>query len=486
VVAAVLAGLLALLVWSRLSGLDQSLWHDEVWTVVYYVRGGPRAIFGRYIPNDHMLFSLLAWATASALGPSEVVYRLWAVVPGCVAIVVLVAWLVRRDGGAAAIAAAILGLTSPIHLQYGRDARGYGLAFLAEAVLVVAATELAARGARGAGAPRSARGPAIALALAGVAGMCTLPVLVLPFVAAVAALAILGDARARRSAIATAAFAGVVALAFYAPVARQVVVASSQKAGPKVPWSGFATLPPAHLFQWHADAYLGATSALAVRVATYVAFALGFVRALRLAGAAGALAIALPIPFTYAALAAAGMHLEPRFVSWLAMNGIALAALGVAEAIERAARRPALGKAAVAAASIAGALAVWRFVAIARDHVALPRENWKAVAEIVQQSGIATVVSDSGRRQALDYYLGRPVLIPSAEGLDRLLCRDSSPLVFVHHPVRSVPADRGCLERSGARRYVVPQRTSYGGDALEVWIRAAPERASEHARPAER
>src|SRR5262249_11194298 len=137
------------------------------------------------------------------------------------------------------------------------------------------------------------------------------------------------------------------------------------------------------------------------------------------------------------------------------------------------------------AAAIAAALAVWRFVAIAREHVALPRENWKAVATLVRESGVSTVVSDTGRRQALDYYLGRPVLVPSPADLGRLLCRDPSPLVFVHHPVRSVPADRGCLERSGARRYVVPQRTSYGGDALEVWIRSAPGGGSDR-RAAER
>jgi hypothetical protein len=38
--------------WSRLVGLDRSYWHDEIVTVVNFVREGPREnLAGVYIPN---------------------------------------------------------------------------------------------------------------------------------------------------------------------------------------------------------------------------------------------------------------------------------------------------------------------------------------------------------------------------------------------------------------------------------------------------
>ena len=77
---------LLLLAWALLAALDQSLWHDEAFSVLTYTSHGPGEIlFGDYVPNDHVLFNLLAWLTTGVLGQSEVAYRLWSVLPALAA-----------------------------------------------------------------------------------------------------------------------------------------------------------------------------------------------------------------------------------------------------------------------------------------------------------------------------------------------------------------------------------------------------------------
>ena len=73
-------GLMGVLVlWSRLAGLDQSLWHDEVFSVVHYITAGPETIVtGHWVPNNHVLYSLLSFGTTRGLGESEVTFRLGA------------------------------------------------------------------------------------------------------------------------------------------------------------------------------------------------------------------------------------------------------------------------------------------------------------------------------------------------------------------------------------------------------------------------
>src|SRR5688572_30665359 len=77
-------GLVAVvLVWTRLIGLEQSFQQDEVFTVQEYVIPGPDGfLFGEYSPNNHVLFSWLAWLTASVVGQSEPLDRIWGVFPG--------------------------------------------------------------------------------------------------------------------------------------------------------------------------------------------------------------------------------------------------------------------------------------------------------------------------------------------------------------------------------------------------------------------
>src|SRR6478609_3318518 len=170
------------LVWSRLALVNNSLWYDEITTVQDYVSKGPRGIFfGTYIPNNHVLFSLLTWATTEFVGHFEAAYRLWSVVPGLAAVGVVAWWSWRRLGPAAAAGVVVLFTVAPDHLLLTPQARGYGLGMLAGAGMLVAAARAS---------DHADNVDVVAFAAFGLIGIWTLPVFVLTFVAQGAALAV--------------------------------------------------------------------------------------------------------------------------------------------------------------------------------------------------------------------------------------------------------------------------------------------------------
>src|SRR5919106_4377945 len=89
-------GLLALLglvlLWSRLVGLDSSLWHDEAVSISTYNTFDTALD----LKSSHALFHLLSWPTTALLGEAEAVQRLWSVFPAIAAIVVATWWAWRR------------------------------------------------------------------------------------------------------------------------------------------------------------------------------------------------------------------------------------------------------------------------------------------------------------------------------------------------------------------------------------------------------
>jgi hypothetical protein len=128
------------LVWSRLANLGTSFWSDEAYSAYYYAGRGPRGIwFGHYVPNNHVLFNLLSWATTGAVGRFEAAYRIWSVVPGAAAVVLIAWWLWNRLGMVAATSAVIFATVSPVHHVLTPQARGYGLAMFGAVVMFIGA-----------------------------------------------------------------------------------------------------------------------------------------------------------------------------------------------------------------------------------------------------------------------------------------------------------------------------------------------------------
>jgi biotin transporter BioY len=130
----------ATLLWSRLAQLGHSFWTDEILMVQTFVRPGLREILTG--PGlSHQLMAILCWAASQVVGESEVVFRLFSAVPFVAAVFLVAGWLHRRLGALSGILYLFLATVSPLLVDITRQARGYGLAYLAMSVVVVVALE---------------------------------------------------------------------------------------------------------------------------------------------------------------------------------------------------------------------------------------------------------------------------------------------------------------------------------------------------------
>ena len=89
----------------------------------------------------HQLMAILCWVAANTIGESEIAFRLFSAVPFILGVVLVTSWLHTRVGALAGVLYLFLTTVSPLLLDISRQARGYGLAFCAMSVVVVAALE---------------------------------------------------------------------------------------------------------------------------------------------------------------------------------------------------------------------------------------------------------------------------------------------------------------------------------------------------------
>jgi hypothetical protein len=314
-----------LLVWSRLANLQTPFWNDEAVMALIYSAGGPDVIFDgdHYIPNNHVLFSLTTWVTRRTLGEFEAAYRLWSVVPALAA-VGLVAWWARRSlGTATAVLVFGLAVVSPMHYFLAPQARGYGLAMLAGAGMLI-------------GALRTDRQEAadgwVLFACSGIVGIWTLPVFALPFVAQVAVL--LTRPRLRRMTVLVVGVVGAASLVFYSPLLRAILDESDQEFGDVLHWPDLVTAPYDHLFHPTIDVLIpdsilslstrDATVAIVVTSTVVLLAVIRLVRENRFL----LMNLVVPIAGTYAAFLIGRFHVAPRFVSPLFFHVVVLLAVG--------------------------------------------------------------------------------------------------------------------------------------------------------------
>jgi uncharacterized membrane protein len=130
-----LALVLALALALRLFKADASLWYDEIFTVVNYVRLPTSQLVGVFDSlNNHMLYSLLAQASVGLLGENPAALRLPAILFGVGSI--FVQWRIARRmmGAPGALVVALLLALSYHHVWFSQNARGYtGLLFFCSA-----------------------------------------------------------------------------------------------------------------------------------------------------------------------------------------------------------------------------------------------------------------------------------------------------------------------------------------------------------------
>lgn len=455
------------LVWTQTLGLEQSLWGDELHSVVARIGPGPAGIFSHYVPNDHMLFELLEWVSAAISGDrTAAAYRLWSVVPTVAAGALMTWWLLRRlDRWTAAVFAVLLA-TSSMCLDLGGEARGYGLGFLAGAMMVVGADRFAWTRSRG----------ALALfAGGGLVGIWTLPVIVLPFLGVAAVL--MAHRVLRRRVLIAVALVGAASLLFYLPVLGGLLSSSSQHVGRRLSWHAVLTGPVRDLLAPNVSLLLGT---VAVGVAEAIA------GGLLLAGLAAlwrrperllALLLAAPAVFTYLALKLGGFYvvdrfnshaelsrfaITDRFTSFLLLPLLAGMAVGLVKLGRSLARGPVRAPAVVACTVALSLFAFAKFGSLARDNARLPLESFKEVGAIVRGTGIGLTVTNR-TRLGLQYYIagsGRTLEVLSPAGLEAIFCTGGAGFIYVER-LRSGPqVDTSCLLRRGAVEIRVPERRS--------------------------
>jgi hypothetical protein len=448
----------AALVWSRLYGLGQGFWHDEIVMVADFVRPGPREILAGPALS-HELMALLAWATSTVTGESEIAFRLWSAVPFVAGVVLVAVWLHARIEPLAGVLFLFLATVSPLLLDITRQARGYGLAFLAMAVVVVAALE-AHRG-----RPRWA---VVALCVAGVVGTWTLPQFGIAWATTCVVLAI-SDRGVRRPLLLgfMASLAAIVA--WYAPHLGQVRDSSQIEDGVRigVPWVVTAPIDQVLLpaFFW-----LDGTALVAgvVWLPVVLAAALVIGSSPLLRERTSALVLCSGVITTVLVLWIAQAYVIPRYLSFLLVPLFVLLATGAASILGRTSTRPA------AVRSILCLVAVFllavRFVSIAPDVVRLPREAHRDAADAIESAGPRTTPVLVYMRNPVDlaFYLDRPVRSLAAPEVSARVCGSAGPVFYVMQPFTLQDVRVPCLARPGTTERRFPQYTR--GGEMDVWL----------------
>jgi hypothetical protein len=460
-----LAGLTAL--WTRLVGLNQSMWNDEVYSVVHYITPGPSAIFsGRlYVPNDHPLFELLSWATVHITGiRSNQGYRFWGVVPALAAIAIMTWWLRRRLGEWVAAAFAVVAVCAPVHLIEGTQARGYGLAFLAAVLLVIGAVTFKEE--------RSARSLAVAV-IGTLLGTWTLPVFAVYVAAVLVPLLWFGELR--RTLLITLVALGLVSLLFYASLLNALIASSSEQYGLRLGWDGFfygplndqvapglqLVLPNAAptLWEWVSAGILG----------------VGVIGLWRRRAPLIAVTFLGSAVVTYLVMEIARFYVAPRFAAFVLLPMLAVGAIGLVEIGGLIARIPGARVLAVLAAIALSILLMSKIERVGALEAQTPIENFQAAASILSGTGFTEpIVTNSEGPIELSYYLGGlpyyKVLSPTV--LNWMFCTRRSAFIFVEDdrqaPAQGPPTvNTSCLAARHAVRVNVPQQWAA---TLAIWF----------------
>jgi len=449
----VLAALLAL---TRLAGLDRSFWHDELFAVEAYVREGLGQILAGGV--NHELHSLLAWAVGSAVGESEAAYRLLSVVPFLAGSALVTAWLHLRFGPPAGLVFLFLATVSPLLVDITRQARGYGLAWLAMSVLVVAAVETDRR-------PRPWL--VVAMCAAGVAGTITLPHFAIAFV--VAALALLARRELRRQVAIGLGISLLAVAAFYAPQLGDLTTSSEVEYGVQVPASWVLTAPVDQIlvpaFLWIDGTVL--VPGLVWLPVVGLAVLLMWPSPLLRAPAPATIVLAPPVA-TMVVFWAADLYSVPRYLSFLLVPLLVLVATGAGCALTR--RRGHAHLAVSAVALVVLALVAARSAELVPDVVRLPREAHRDAAELVEERAPANarIYVYAHQPRGVAFYLDRPVVALEADEVAASVCGRPWPVAYVTQPFVVPPVDVPCLRAPGAVRHTFRQYTR--GDRIDVWL----------------
>ena len=455
----VLAG--AELVWTRLIMLPQGLWGDEAYSVFVYIHGGPSVIWSaaRWIPNNHMLFEALTWATNGILGAHiETTDRLWSVFPAIAAVALMTSWLWRRVDRWEAAIFAVLATVAPLYFDLGVQARGYGLGFLAAALTLVAADRAA---------HSSARSDFLLLGVGGFVGMATLQDFLPQFLGTAAVLFVAYPTVRRRVAM-TVICTGAVTLAWYAPVLSKIL-GYNNPYGVPLPWYGFITAPLRDLFGQSISSLDPSVSVTAGAVVAAVVLLAGIAElSRRRERSLGALLI-VPAICTYLTIEVVTGYL-PRFVSFVMLPLLALAAIGLGGVGRQVFRSRQLVLAGVVLLVVCTVLTLGRFFRYSSAYAQVPFEAANTAGLIINgvQGPPGPVVTNHSLTAFSDYIAPNPVRTVGPAALMHMFCAYRGRFVYLEQELFGPYPNTGCLIRRGSFRIALHERRS------RVWVWMVP------------
>ena len=455
-IAAAYALLGALLLWSRLLWLGHSFWTDEIIMVRGFVRGGLDAIFTGSALN-HQLMALLAWAIDPLTGESEIAFRLLSVLPFLAGVVLMTAWLHRRYGALSGALFLFLATVSPLLLDITRQARGYGLAFMAMCVVIVAALE----------AVRTGRTwLVLAMCAAGVIGSWTLPQFAIAFGATCAAVAL--DRNVRRATVVGLVTSGALIYAWYAAHSGAIESASQIEDGVRIGFPWIVTAPidqillPALIWIDGTALVAGLVWLPLVCAVIVVAAASPLLRA-----RSSALVLGSGVVASILVLWWTDAYVIPRYLSFLLVPWFVAVATGAATLLSGVLQRRTPVRAVLCL--IVLAVLAGRFAVLAPDVVAFPREANRDAARVIdEREAAAPVVTYMRNPDNLVFYLERPVEEPEPEDLQARVCDRDVAVYYVFQRFALDDVDLSCLERSGVEHHRFRQYAR--GDEMNVWF----------------
>lgn len=441
----------------RLPALGVSLWWDEAYSAHAYVPYGPWKIIDEkyYVPNNHVFFNLLAWATTSVIGTSEIILRFWSFVPAMAAAGLIGWWAWRRHGAAVGLVAGFFLVTSPVHLGLSVQARGYGLGFLAAALMLIGAVEAQERDhLLGHGA----------FVVGGLTGIWTLPQML--FVFAGHGLALLAWSRHRWRVVADGLIVAAGTLVVYWVLIPDLVRQSGRvgsRTGDRMSLPGIVAEPAELLFAPSLWSW-GLPRSTPVILWSLLLLALTALAWMRLRST-GRLRefgqLAVPWLAFGVALTVLGSATLDRYISFLLVPLSMIVALGVVQLVSL-----------LPAGRVVGAVAGIALVLVAGTAMVregriwwTAYENYKDAMEVAHQSGVDRIVTnrEPGTVGFWFYDDDVEVLLPTES-----VCDEPGPLVFLDFPVRPEEVDLSCLEERGGERLMVEQRRAPG--RIDVWI----------------
>jgi hypothetical protein len=391
------------------------------------------------------------------IGDSEAAFRAWSVIPFIAGVSVVTAWLHVRQRALAGVLFLFLATVSPLLLDITRQARGYGLAFLAMAVMTVAALEV----------DRNRHTCAIAFCVAGLLGTWTLPQFGLAFVAAGAVLLLDRDVP-RRLGVGLA-LSLVAIVAWYLPHASQLQTVAQDSGRVQIRSEWLASAP---IDQIVIPALVWIDGIALIPGLVWLPVVIALIALMATSPLArnrrSLLLLAAGSVMTIVTLWLAQTYVLPRYVSYLLVPLFMLLASGTASVLGRLTTRPAIARTLIAVTL--GALLTASFVRTAPDVVRLPREAHKEAARVVEDEAptAGSILVYAHRPADIDFYLDRPMKALRPENVAGSVCESDHAVVYVVQPFVVPNVSVPCLRRKGVRHVRVRQYTR--GDGIDIWI----------------